>query len=84
MNETELAKYKEQGSSNYDDSGFFSVQVIQRAMSIWNLELCPLSSREESVAKQSPEQQDAFICNLNQVNSSNFSILKTILLSIIY
>src|SRR5690349_4527660 len=31
-------------SDNYDDSGFFSIQVIQDAVKIWGLEIVPLNS----------------------------------------
>ncbi|ORZ03689.1 Josephin-domain-containing protein, partial [Syncephalastrum racemosum] len=39
---------------NYDDSGYFSIQqVIQNALSVWNLELIPW------------QQEVAYICNLD-------------------
>ncbi|KAI9025253.1 Josephin-domain-containing protein [Phycomyces nitens] len=53
-------------SQNYDDSGFFSIQVIQNALSIWNLSLVPWLSEEASEARQNPEQESAYICNLNE------------------
>lgn len=34
----------QQPSSNYDDSGFFSIQVLQKALNDWNLELVLYSS----------------------------------------
>lgn len=61
----EVQKYKDGGSSNYDDSGFFSVQVIHKALEIWNLDLVVLSSEHAKEAKAVPESQLAFICNLN-------------------
>ncbi|KAI8988587.1 Machado-joseph disease protein MJD, partial [Mycotypha africana] len=40
-------------SQNYDDSGYFSIQVLQKALDIWNLELIPW------------HEQIAYICNLS-------------------
>ena len=34
----------QQPSSNFDDSGFFSIQVIQKAVLLWGLELLPYNS----------------------------------------
>ena len=34
-----------------DDTGFFSVQVISNALTVWNLESIPFNSRNE-VAQQ--------------------------------
>ncbi|KAL0092654.1 ataxin-3 [Phycomyces blakesleeanus] len=53
-------------SQNYDDSGFFSIQVIQNALCIWNLSLVPWLSEEASDAREHPEKEAAYICNLNQ------------------
>ncbi|KAI8378470.1 Josephin-domain-containing protein [Blakeslea trispora] len=50
-------------SQNYDDSGYFSIQVLQKALEIWNLELIPWQSTEMQQARQNPEQQQAFICH---------------------
>lgn len=36
----------QQPSGNMDDSGYFSIQVISRALSVWGLELTPYSSSE--------------------------------------
>ena len=48
-----------------DDSGFFSVQVISKALSVWGLDLLPLSSSNpEAVrAKNSAISANAYICN---------------------
>ncbi|KAF7721832.1 hypothetical protein EC973_004095 [Apophysomyces ossiformis] len=40
---------------NYDDTGYFSIQVIQHALAIWNLELLPRQSTEAIQARESPE-----------------------------
>ncbi|KAI9362082.1 ataxin-3-like protein [Zopfochytrium polystomum] len=51
-------------SSNYDDTGFFSVQVLMKALEIWNLTLVSINSQAAKYAKNNPEEQDAFILNL--------------------
>lgn len=56
----------EQPSGNLDDTGFFSVQVISRALTFWNLEMIPLHSSDE-YAKQCREnltQVRAYILNM--------------------
>jgi ataxin-3 len=59
---------KEFKSNNYDDSGFFSLQVVQKALLIFNLELININSSDGIAihAKQNPEESDAFICNLDE------------------
>lgn len=44
--------FSQQPSNNYDDSGFFSIQVLQEAVRVWGLELVPFTS-------QNPVAQDA-------------------------
>ncbi|KAF9107617.1 Ataxin-3 [Mortierella sp. AM989] len=53
-------------SQNMDDSGFFSVQVISHALSIWNTQIIPWGAKEVSGAKAEPEREVSFICNLDQ------------------
>jgi ataxin-3 len=55
-------------SSNCDDSGFFSVQVLQTALRVWNIELLPFRSSEPicKVARDEPCTQKAFICNFRE------------------
>ncbi|KAH6599561.1 hypothetical protein BASA50_002903 [Batrachochytrium salamandrivorans] len=62
----DFRRFKQAGSVNYDDSGFFSVQVICRALQVWNLELQPIRSPEAAVAKSNPSGEQAFICNLDE------------------
>lgn len=52
-------------SSNYDDSGYFSIQVLQKALEIWNLELVPFNSSDaiSQQARNDPSSVKAFICN---------------------
>ncbi|KAL9975901.1 hypothetical protein ACROYT_G013119 [Oculina patagonica] len=59
-------EFLKQPSSNMDDSGFFSIQVICNALRVWNIELIPFLSPEAKQARENPQNQRAFICNLQQ------------------
>nr|CAD7399849.1 unnamed protein product [Timema poppensis] len=58
-------RFIEQPSGNFDDSGYFSVQVISSALEVWNLELVPYSSTEPRAlqAQRRPMDMKAYICN---------------------
>jgi len=58
-------RFVKEDSSNYDDSGFFSIQVIQRALSSFELELIPYASSDQRAifARQNPTSANAYICN---------------------
>ena len=45
----------QQPSSNMDDSGYFSVQVISKALRVWGLELLPFGSNDAVQATLHPE-----------------------------
>lgn len=60
---TQMLRVMEQPSTNMDDSGFFSVQVISEALKIWNLEITPLTSPRMKQAMDVPVNEKAFICN---------------------
>lgn len=50
-----------------DDTGFFSVQVISKALSLWNLELIPLNSTDAAVKeiREMPTKANAYILNMD-------------------
>ncbi|KAJ3084012.1 Ataxin-3, partial [Quaeritorhiza haematococci] len=50
----EYHRFLQEGSSNYDDSGFFSVQVISTALKVWNLELVPFGASSAAAARENP------------------------------
>lgn len=55
-------------SQNMDDTGFFSIQVLQRALNVFDLELIPYAS-QHSIAQQArldPLSITAYICNLRE------------------
>lgn len=55
---------KKPESSNFDDSGYFSIQVLNRALQIWALDLIPIGSTDAQGALEDPTKEVAFICNL--------------------
>lgn len=64
----EYRRFLNQPSSNMDDSGFFSVQVISKALEIWGLEMIPYGSTVSLAveARAAPTLQSAFICNFRE------------------
>lgn len=61
----EFQRFLQQPSNNVDDSGYFSVQVIAEALSVWGLDLVPFSSSDAraSAARLNPTNENAFICH---------------------
>uniref|UniRef100_UPI00358EC16A ataxin-3-like isoform X3 n=1 Tax=Myxine glutinosa TaxID=7769 RepID=UPI00358EC16A len=62
----EYCHFLQQPSGNMDDSGYFSVQVISRALEVWGLEMIPFNSREFQDSRNSIIQEKAFICNFKE------------------
>ncbi|KAI9144914.1 Josephin-domain-containing protein, partial [Paraphysoderma sedebokerense] len=63
---SDYEQYLKEGSSNFDDSGFFSVQVIQSALKVWNLELISYASEAGKTARDNPHKEIAYICNQSE------------------
>ncbi|VDN06411.1 unnamed protein product [Thelazia callipaeda] len=66
MRERIMMNGNSEKSQNYDDSGFFSVQVIAEALKVFSLELIPLNSSRAAAYRNNPTLGQAYICNLNQ------------------
>ncbi len=51
-----LFAHSQQPSSNFDDSGYFSIQVLQQALRVWSLELTPFKSSNPvaTAARENP------------------------------
>ncbi|KND02167.1 uncharacterized protein SPPG_02659 [Spizellomyces punctatus DAOM BR117] len=62
----EYQRFLKEGSANYDDSGFFSVQVISNALRVWNLDITAIGSQQATAARTDPTNENAFICNLQE------------------
>ncbi|KAI0241889.1 Ataxin-3 [Lamellibrachia satsuma] len=61
----EYRRFLEQPSNNFDDSGYFSVQVLATALRVWDLEFLPFNSSDvvATAARTNPRTQKAYICN---------------------
>ncbi|XP_026164953.1 ataxin-3 isoform X3 [Mastacembelus armatus] len=66
MASEEYRTFLQQPSGNMDDSGFFSIQVISNALSVWGLELILFNSREYQSLMINPINEKAFICNYKE------------------
>jgi len=55
-------------SQNMDDSGFFSIQVLQRALEVFDIELISYTSQQPMAqrAREQPTSIQAYICNLRE------------------
>ena len=66
VNSPDYVKFIAQPSSNMDDTGYFSIQVICKALEVWGLESVPYDHPRAKSARENPTDQTAFICNLQQ------------------
>jgi Ataxin-3 len=53
---------------NYLDTGFFSIQVLQKALEVYSIELIPYASQDllAQHARDNPQSVEAYICNLRE------------------
>ncbi|KAF8326676.1 Josephin-domain-containing protein [Cantharellus anzutake] len=65
-NEYRSGESRRTQSSNMDDTGYFSVQVLDKALEVWGLSLVRWRSREFDGCRDDPDTQQAFVLNLNQ------------------
>lgn len=66
LDSVEYRNFISQPSGNMDDTGYFSIQVISRALETFGLELIPLNSTDERAqrARNDPTTVQAFIFNM--------------------
>jgi ataxin-3 len=58
--------------SNLDESGMFSIQVLSKALAVWNLQAIQYDSEEiKKDPRFDPLRELAFICNLQVGTRSN-------------
>jgi len=62
----EYTRFLAEPSCNMDDSGFFSIQVILKALEIYGLRAEHWHHPSQAAARQNPCSKQAYICNLNQ------------------
>ncbi|DBB15256.1 hypothetical protein WJX82_009066 [Trebouxia sp. C0006] len=66
MESEDYLKYIAEDSGNVAADGNFSVQVLAKALEVWGLDLEPLDAPNMRQSAQHPEQEHAFICNLQE------------------
>ena len=68
LKEKEFGINETERNQNYDDSGFFSLQVIQQALQVFELNLVAFGSSEELAIRTRKHtlEANAYIANLNQ------------------
>jgi len=57
---------RETGSTNMDDTGFFSIQVLEHALNVWGLSLVRWRSEEMRPYQEFPHNRLGFVLNQNQ------------------
>lgn len=62
----EYTRFLAEPSCNMDDSGFFSIQVILKALEIYGLRAEHWHHPSQAAVRQNPCSKTAYICNLNQ------------------
>ena len=60
----EFRDFMSQQSGNVDESGNFSIQVLQQALKSVGVDIRPAASPDAGTALQQPTRERAFICNL--------------------
>lgn len=67
VDSAEYRRFISQPSENMDDTGYFSVQVISRALELWSLELTPRNSTDALAqrCRLDPTQASAFIFHMD-------------------
>ncbi|KAK4689848.1 Ataxin-3, partial [Tremellales sp. Uapishka_1] len=63
-NATLAASQQNKQSYNFDDTGFFSISVLERALQVWDLTLVRWRGEAMKPYQDHPEDQAAFIFNL--------------------
>ncbi|GMH23042.1 hypothetical protein Nepgr_024885 [Nepenthes gracilis] len=61
----DLVKFDAEQSHNVSMGGDFSIQVLQKALEVWDLQVIPLDSPVAEPAQIDPELENAFICHLH-------------------
>lgn len=64
MESVDYLQYMAEGSSNVSMDGNFSIQVLEKALEIWDVHVIPLESPLAGQAQIDPQNEDGFICHL--------------------
>lgn len=60
-----LGDFLAEDSYNVSMDGDFSIQVLEKALEVWDLQVIPLDSPIAEPSKYDPELENAFICHLH-------------------
>lgn len=63
VNSPEYLEFLQQPSSNFDDSGYFSIQVILKGLDFWGLQTVQYNSQAASGIRINPLAETSYICN---------------------
>lgn len=64
VSSSDYSHFMGEDSSNVALDGNFSIQVLEKALDVWDLKVISLEARDAQQAKRDPQQEDAFICHL--------------------
>ncbi|GAM19694.1 hypothetical protein SAMD00019534_028690 [Acytostelium subglobosum LB1] len=65
MDTSDFIKFAAEGSGNVADDGFYSVQVLEKALLTFNLTCTSINKQENASVIENPLSEDGFICNLS-------------------
>ncbi|EGG21092.1 hypothetical protein DFA_00967 [Cavenderia fasciculata] len=66
VDSAEFIKFAAEGSSNVADDGFYSIQVLERALTQFGLSCTSINNSENKDVVANPLKEDGFICNLSE------------------
>eukprot|EP01133_Synstelium_polycarpum_P006164 gene6164-7137_t len=66
MDSTDFIKFAAEGSGNVADDGFYSQQVLEKALSNFNLTCTSINNKDLTDVVSDPLKEEGFICNLSE------------------
>ncbi|EFA77822.1 predicted protein [Heterostelium album PN500] len=66
VDSSDFIKFAAEGSGNVADDGFYSVQVLEKALSSFNLTCTSINNKENADVIANPLKENGFMCNLQQ------------------
>ncbi|XP_068644312.1 ataxin-3 homolog [Aristolochia californica] len=60
----DFLQFDAEGSHNVSMDGDFSIQVLEKALEVWDLQVIPLDCPAAEPAQYDPQSENAFICHL--------------------
>eukprot|EP01113_Clastostelium_recurvatum_P025639 TRINITY_DN3086_c0_g1_i1.p1 TRINITY_DN3086_c0_g1~~TRINITY_DN3086_c0_g1_i1.p1 ORF type:complete len:284 (+),score=82.38 TRINITY_DN3086_c0_g1_i1:25-852(+) len=60
----DFLKFMAEDSGNVADSGNYSIQVLEKALSSWDIKCLPITGEDAKAAAAAPLAEQAFICHL--------------------